>query len=160
MSPPVLDKLLFTELKLKGFVLLAELSKTDIYLARIGLTFRRSFIQGHRETVRRSVRALVRATGYLFFPPNKASVIEIMVRKLGIQSQTVAASAYDTVLQSIDQKPYPGMRGLENIQRLLGRLNPDVARVPLGGVVDMSFIEELEKSGFVDEALRTGGRAP
>ena len=160
MSPPVLDKPLSTELKLKEFVFPAELAKADIYLARIELTFQRSFIQSHHETVRRSVRALVRATGYLFSPANKAGVIETMVKRLGIQSQAVAASTYDAFLQTIDQKPYPSMHGLENIQRLLGRLNPDVARVPLGGVVDMSFMEELENSGFIDAALRTGGRAP
>ena len=28
------------------------------------------------------------------------------------------------------------------------------------GVVDMSFMEELEKSGFIVEAFRTGGRRP
>jgi len=156
----VLDKPSSTELQRKGFVFLAELSKADIPLAGTGLTFRRSFIQKRSETVRRSIRALVRANGYLFSAANKADVIETMVKKLGIQSRTVADGAYDAFLQTIDQKPYPSIRGLENIQRLLGRLNPDVARVPLAGVVDMSFMEELEKSGFIDEAFRTGGRAP
>ena len=83
-----------------------------------------------------------------------------MVKRLGIQSPAAATSAYDGALESIDQKPYPSIRGLENIQRLLGRLNPDVARVSLEEVVDMSFMEELEKSGFTDEALRTGGQKP
>lgn len=156
----VLDKPASTELKLKGFVFLAELAKADIRLAGTGLTFRRSFIQGRPETVRRSIRGLVRANGYLFSPANKAGVIDTMVKRLGIQSRTVAASAYDAALQSIDQKPYPNIPGLENIQRLLGRLNPDVAKVPLAGIVDMSFMEELEKSGFIDEAFRSGGRSP
>jgi len=155
----VLDKPSSTELKLKGFVFLAELAKADIRFAGTGLTFRRSFIQQRPGTVRRGIRALVRANGYLFSPANKAGVIETMVKRLGIQSRAAATSAYDTVLQSIDQKPYPSIVGLENIQRLLGRLNPDVARVPLAGVVDMSFMEELEKSGFINEALKTGGRA-
>lgn len=156
----VLDKPSSTELKLKGCVFLAELANTDIRLAGTGITFRRSFIQQRRGTVRRSIRALVRANGYLFSSANKSDVIETLVRRLGIQSRTVANGAYDAVLQTIDQKPYPSIRGLENIQRLLARLNPDVARVPLGGVVDMSFIEELDKNGFIDEAFRTGGRAP
>ncbi len=155
----VIAKPLSNELRLKGFVFLAELSKVDIPIAGVGLTFRRSFIQKRPETVRRSLRALIRANGYLFSSANKAGVIETLVKRLGIQSPTAAASAYEAALESIDQKPYPSSRGLENIQRLLGRLNPDVARVSLAGVVDASFMEELEKSGFIDEAFRTGGKA-
>lgn len=154
----VLDKPASTELKRKGFVLLAELSKADISFAGTGLTFRRSFIHQRSDTVRRSVKALVRANGYIFSPSHKTDVIETMIKKLGIQNPSVAASAYDAFLQTIDQKPYPSIRGLENIQRLLGRLNPDVAKVPLGGIVDMSFMEELEKSGFIDRAMKTGGK--
>ncbi|MBI4528549.1 MAG: ABC transporter substrate-binding protein [Deltaproteobacteria bacterium] len=156
----VLDKPVSTELKRKGFVFLCELSKSDIPFTGTGLTFRRSFIQRRAEAVRRTVRALVRASAFIFYPPNKTEVIETIVRKLGFQNHAGAANTYDAVLQTVTQKPYPSIRGLENIQRLLGRLNPDIAKVSPETVVDMTFMDELGKSGFIDKAMRTGGKAP
>jgi len=156
----VLDKPSSTELKRKGFVFLAELSKADLPFAGTGLTFRRSFIQRRAEAVRRAMWALVRANAFIFFPPNKTDVVEIIARKLGVQNRAVAVSTYDAGLQMINQRPYPSIRGLENIQRLLGRLNPDIAKVSVETVVDMTFMDELEKSGFIDKAMRTGGKVP
>jgi NitT/TauT family transport system substrate-binding protein len=155
----VLDKPASTELKRKGFVLLSELSKADIAFAGTGLTFQRSFIQQRGQAVRRVMCALVRANAFIFYAPNKTEVIETIVRKLGLQNRALAASTYDEVVQTINQKPYPSIRGLENIQRLLGRLNPDIAKVVPASVVDMSFMDELEKSGYIDKAMRTGGKA-
>jgi NitT/TauT family transport system substrate-binding protein len=154
----VLDKPASTELKRKGFVLLSELSKADIAFAGTGLTFQRSFIQKRSEAVRRIMCALVRANAFIFYPSNKTEVIETIVKKLGLQNRALAASTYDEVVQTINQKPYPSIRGLENIQRLLGKLNPDIAKVAPASVVDMSFMDELEKTGFIDRAMKTGGK--
>lgn len=156
----LLDKPLSTSLKEKGLRILAELSKTDIPYAGFGLVFRRSLAGGKPEMVEKTLRALLRAMGYLFYPPNKSDVIHIMSRRLGIVNRSTAEAAYADALLTIDRKPYPSIAGLKNIQRLSARFNPDIAKVTIESLVDTAFMEDLDKSGFIDGVYRTGGRAP
>ena len=62
----VLDKPLSISLEKKGFRILTELAKVNIPFASTGLVFRRSFVAKKPEIVERSLRAIVRAMGYLF----------------------------------------------------------------------------------------------
>ncbi len=83
-----------------------------------------------------------------------------MTRRFGLREHALAEQAYDDALQTIDRKPFPGVAGLKNIKRMMSRLNPSIEKVSVEEVVDMSFVEKLDKSGFIDGALRTGGLAP
>ncbi len=156
----VLDPDLAIPMSKKGFRTLSDLSQGNIALAGTGLVFRKSFVSEKRETVEKAVRAFIRAMGYLFDPRNKAEVLEILLKKLGLPDRASAEGAYSFLLEAIDHKPYPTISGLKNVQRLMTRFYPEIARVKIGEIIEMSFVEKLDKSGFIDEAFRTGGRAP
>lgn len=156
----VLDKPLSVPLKQKGFRILAELSRSSIPYAGVGLIFRRSFVEKRPEIIERTLRALIRAIAYLFQPSNKASVIDVMMRRFRLLNRTLAEDSYVDALQTIDRKPYPSLEGLRNIQRLMSRMNPAINKIRVEDVVDMRFMEELDKRGFIDEAYRTGGLSP
>jgi len=156
----VLDKPLSMPLKQKGFRILVELSRSNIPYAGVGLIFRRSFVEKRPEIIERTLRALIRAIAYLFEPSNKASVIEVMMRRFRLLNRTLADNSYVDALQTIDRKPYPSLDGLRNIQRLMSRMSPAIAKIRVENLVDMRFMEQLDKSGFIDEAYRTGGLAP
>lgn len=156
----VLDKPLSNPLKQKGFRILAELSRSNIPYAGVGLIFRGSFVAKKPEVVERTLRALIRAMAYLFQPSNRPSVIDVMMRRFRLSDRTLADNSYADALQTMERKPYPSLAGLRNIQRLLGRVSPEIARVDVEQAVDASFIEKLDKSGFIEEAYRTGGLSP
>ena len=152
----LLDKPLSISLEKKGFRILTELAKVNIPFASTGLVFRRSFVAKKPEIVERSLRAIVRAMGYLFDQRNRSEVIAIMVQRLGLDRSS-AEVGYEPALGIIDRKPYPTVEGLRNIQRFLSRFNPDISKVAVEEAVDMRFLERLDKSGFIDEVYRTGG---
>ena len=155
----VLDKPLSLSMEKKGFRILAELAKVNIPFASTGLVMRRSFVAKRPEIAERSLRAIVRAMGYLFDQGNRPEVVGIMVKRLGLDRSS-AELGYESALGIIDRKPYPTVEGLRNIQRLLSRFNPDISKVAIEGVVDTRFMEGLDKSGFIEEAYRTGGLSP
>jgi hypothetical protein len=47
--------------------------------------------------------------------------------------------------------------GLKNIQRFMKLRNPKIGEIQLDRLVDEGILRELEKSGFLDQAL--GGRS-
>jgi ABC-type nitrate/sulfonate/bicarbonate transport system substrate-binding protein len=156
----ILEKPLSTPLQQKGFRLVAELSKANIPYPGLGLIFRRAFIQQRPDTVNKSMRAFIRAMGYLFYPPNKADVINIIAKRFGFHDRSSAEDVYNDAFQTVDRVPYPRVAALKNAQRLLSRFNPDVSKLAVEEVVDMNFMENLDKSGFIDKVYKTGGKEP
>ncbi len=155
----VLDKPLSNLMEKKGFRILTELAKVNIPFTSTGIVFRRSFIAKQPEIAERTLRGFLRGQGYLFDQRNKSEVVEIMVRRLGL-NRSFADIGYTAAIAMFDRKPYPTIAGLRNIQRLLVRFNPDISKVAVEEAADMRFVERLDKSGFIDEVYRTGGQAP
>ena len=51
------------------------------------------------------------------------------------------------------RKPYPGLDGLRNIQRVL-RYNPSVAKIKAEELIDERIYRKLEDSGFIDDVYK------
>jgi NitT/TauT family transport system substrate-binding protein len=154
----ILEKPLSGPLTQKGFRLLAELSKANILYPGLGLLFRRSFIAKRPEIVDRSMRAFIRAMGYLFYPSNKSDVVDIIAKRFRFLDRSSAEDVYNDALQTVERMPYPRVAALQNAQRLLARFNPDVAKLAVEDVVERSFMENLDKTGFIDKVYKTGGK--
>jgi hypothetical protein len=96
---------------------------------------------------------MVEGHGYVLNPANKASVIEIMTKKLGITDAVAASDGYDDYVRRTDKKAFVVVDGLKNIQRFMKLRNPKIADINLERLIDESFLRELEKSGFLEQAL-------
>jgi hypothetical protein len=55
------------------------------------------------------------------------------------------------------RKPYPGVDGLKNVQRLTKLQNPRIADLNVEELVDSRFIRRLDESGFIDRLYATSG---
>jgi len=87
---------------------------------------------------------------------NKASVIEIMTKKLGLTDPMAANDGYDDYVRRTDKKAFVVVDGLKNIQRFMKLRNPKIGDINLDRLVDESILRDLEKSGFLEQAL--GGK--
>jgi hypothetical protein len=56
------------------------------------------------------------------------------------------------------RKPYPGVEGMRNVQRLLKIQNPRIGEVNVDDLVDSRFIRKLDESGFFDRIYSNAGR--
>jgi len=142
-------------LKRSGYNFLGEVEK--IPLVGTSLVVKADFLTSHAPIVRNAVRAMVEGHGFVLNPANKASVIEIMSKKLGVTDPVAANDGYDDYVRRTDRRAFVIVDGLKNIQRFMKLRNPKIGDINLDRLVDESILRELEKSGFLDQAL--GGKS-
>ena len=141
-------------LKRSGYNFLGEVEK--IPLVGTSVVVKADYLSSHGPIVRNALRALIEGHGYVLNPANKASVIEIMTKKLGVTDPVAANDGYDDYVRRTDKKAFVMVDGLKNIQRFMKLRNPKIGDINLDRLVDESILREFEKSGFLEQAL--GGK--
>jgi hypothetical protein len=76
-----------------------------------------------------------------------------MTKRLGITDPMAANDGYDDYVRRTDKKAFVVVDGLKNIQRFMKLRNPKIADINLDRLIDESILRELEKSGFLEQAL-------
>jgi NitT/TauT family transport system substrate-binding protein len=138
-------------LKRAGYNFLGDLEK--IPLVGTSIVVKTDYLANHGATVRSTVRALLEGHGYVLNPANKSSVIEIITRRLGITDPIAANDGYEDYVRRSDKKAFILVEGLKNVQRFMKLRNPKIAEINLEKLIDESILRELEKSGFLEQAL-------
>jgi NitT/TauT family transport system substrate-binding protein len=138
-------------LKRTGYNILGDLEK--IPLVGTSLVVKSGYLNVQTATARNTLKALIEGHAYVLNPANRGSVLEIMMKRLGLSDATMANDGLDDYVSRVDRKPYVSMEGLRNIQRLMKLRNPKIAEVKLERLIDESILRELDKSGFIDQAF-------
>src|SRR6266496_4124132 len=144
-------------LKRMGYNFLGDVEK--IALVGTAVVVKADYLAGHQTIVRSALRALIEGDGYLLNPANKAAVMEIMTKKLGITDSVSANDGYEDYVRRTDRKAVVSIDGLKNIQRFMKLRNPKIADINLDRLVDESILRDLEKSGVVEQTLSGKGAA-
>jgi len=136
-------------LKRAGYNILGELDK--IPLVGTGIVVKTDYLNSQSGIVRNTLKALIEGHAYVLNPANRATVLEIITKKLGLPDETMASDGLDDYVKRVDRKPYVAIEGLRNIQRFMKLRNPKIAEVKLERLIDDSILRELDKSGFIDQ---------
>jgi NitT/TauT family transport system substrate-binding protein len=138
-------------LKRSGYNFMADVEK--IPLVGTSVVVKGDYLTTHQVIARNTLKALIEGHGFTLNPSNKAAVIEIMTKKLGITDPMAANDGYEDYVRRTDRKAFVIVDGLKNIQRFMKLRNPKIGDISLDRLVDESIIREFEKSGFLDQAL-------
>jgi hypothetical protein len=60
---------------------------------------------------------------------------------------------YEDYVRRIDKKGFVILDGMKNIQRFMKLRNPKIGDINLDRMIDESLLRELEKSGFLEQAM-------
>jgi NitT/TauT family transport system substrate-binding protein len=140
-----------------GFNFLGDLEK--IPLVGTSIVVKADYLASHQAIVRNVLKALLEGHGYVLNPANKAAVIEVMTKKLGLTDPLAASDGYEDYLRRVDRRTFILLDGLKNIQRFMKQRNPKIGDIQLERLVDETLLRELEKSGFLDQVLGPKGGA-
>ena len=143
-------------LKRMGYNFLGDLEK--IPLVGTCVVVKAEYLANHQPTVRNALRALIEGHVFLLNPANKAAVIEIMTKKLGITDSVAANDGYEDYVRRIDRRGFVVVDGLRNIQRFMKVRNPKIGDISLDRLIDESILRDLEKSGLLDQTGKTAAR--
>ncbi len=114
-------------------------------------TTTKSYLSAHRETVRRTLMALIEATA--FFKNHKEESKKIVSKYSRQTNPAYLESSYATVAKLYDRVPLVTREETEvQIKEALARKPSATLRVD--DIVDDSLVREIEKTGFIDKLYK------
>ena len=146
-SPP--DHLAAVQAGMRVMLNMAEL---NIYYQGTGLVASQRYIAKNREIARRMVKSYVDAIHIVRTNPELAKPAFIKYRKTKDEKQV--EEAYQTLREIVKAKPYPNLESFKTIFRDVSERIPAAKTADAKDFVDTSFLEELDKSGYIDGLYR------
>ena len=133
-----------------GFREFIDAGSTGIEYASTCYGTTRRFIREHRETVAQFMRALTAAIHR--FKTDKAGSLKIMQQYIKNRDPRVLEETYRVyALKYLPKAPYPTRSGVKTILDSFAESTvPDAKKAEPESFVDISFVQELEKSGWID----------
>jgi len=117
-----------------------------------GSLTRESVIKTRRSVIARYVRAMVESIH--FIKTNKEATKAILAKRLRMDDPEGLERAYNAYNAIFREAPYPYVEGVKTFMDDLAVTNPKAANVDLSKYVDMSFVQELESSGFIKQMYK------
>jgi LysM repeat protein len=119
-----------------------------------GLATTRALIKSRPDLVRSVMRAYVE--GIHYYKTQRADSLAILAKYLKTSDTEVLTEVYEDIgLTLTPQKPYPTMRGIEIMLRELAARDPKSKAARPEEFVDLTFIKELDSSGYIDRLYKT-----
>jgi NitT/TauT family transport system substrate-binding protein len=127
---------------------LIDMSKLGLYNPGSCFASTKSYVKTHRDTVMRVMKTFVE--GLRYYKDNREFVLKVTADFAQNRDPDVLRPTYDVVTRFQDRVPYVNMKGIEFMLKTLELRDPRAKTFDPANVVDSSFIQELDKSGFVD----------
>jgi NitT/TauT family transport system substrate-binding protein len=148
LSPP-------TTLRAKkaGFPVLADLQMLGLEYQHTGIATTRSLIKSKPELVRDFMRAYVEGIHYA--KTHRKESLEILAKYLRTDDKDVLEETYETIMVTlVPEKPYPTLKGMQIMLREMGAKDPVARSAKPEQFVDLTFVKELDSSGFIDRLYK------
>ena len=141
-----------TQAEKLGFRNLFNISDLKIPFWWNGILSRESIIKTQRPLLSKLVRAMVEAIH--FIKTDKEYAKTIFKKNLGINDPEGLERAYKDYSNAFPEFPYPNPEGVKTMLDDLAPKNPKAASADPKTYVDMSFVAELDKSGFIKQLYK------
>ena len=114
----------------------------------------RGFIRESPDIVRQYVKSQIEAVHRI--KTDRETGKKVLVKYMGPQDKEILEKRYDyaSADDRLPPKQYPTLEGIRNILASLGETDPKAKTAKPEDFVDMSFIKELDDSGFIDELYK------
>jgi NitT/TauT family transport system substrate-binding protein len=135
----------------RGYRIVADPATMDIFYLQNTLESTRAYLRKNRDAALRFMRGYVE--GIAYFKKNKKDSLDIMRKKLRIQSEQekdnrYLEQSYNLLAAAYNDIPYPALRSVQTIIDKVAEDEPKVKERDAKSFVDESFVKELEDSGF------------
>jgi NitT/TauT family transport system substrate-binding protein len=132
---------------------LLDFTKLDVEWQQNGVATTRDYIKKKPDTVRRFIRAFVEGSAYNLTNPKGAQ--KILQKYLAIKDDKSVQESYNEIVAKLTLKvPYPTEPGIQLYLDQLKIKNPKAAQAKPSDFTDVSFLKELESSGFIDRLYK------
>jgi NitT/TauT family transport system substrate-binding protein len=138
----------------KGYGVLYNLKNTGDTLPQNMLVTTRRIAANKPQVVEGYLKAMIEAIALMLDPANKELVIRLLASKLRLTNPADAEESYHAVVNSYERAPHTSLEGMKRLHKLLTQINPKVAEVRVENVIDNSFMNKLESSGYIQSVYK------
>ena len=131
---------------------LIDMAKLGLYNPASCFATTKAYINSNRDTVLRVMKAFVE--GIRFYRDNREFALKVTADFAKNSDPEVLNASYNSVIRFQDKVPYVNLKGIDFILKVIEDRDPRAKNFDPRSVVDSSFIQELEKSGFIDSVWR------
>jgi len=135
-----------------GLVEVIQMADIGFEVQGSGLATSRSYIKANRDIVKSALKAYIEGIYYVF--ANKTATVKSLSRYMRTNDQEVLDYSYQHYLKRTPKKPYPTMKGIQNLIDMSGPQIPQAKNAKPEQFVDLSFLQELESEKYFDEMAR------
>ena len=137
-----------------GLNILADLQMLGLEYQHTGLAVTQKLIKSQPELVRNVLKAFVESVHYM--KTHRKESMAVLAKYLKTDDPDSLEDAHDSVVQAlIPEKPYPTIKGIQIMLREMAAKEPAARNARPEQFVDLSFIKELDSSGFIDQLYKT-----
>ncbi|HET9916061.1 MAG TPA: ABC transporter substrate-binding protein [Candidatus Binatia bacterium] len=138
----------------KGYSVLYNLKAMNVNLPQSVLVTSRRTAAAKPQVIDAYLRAMIEAIAITVDPASKSGVTRAIMSNLRLSNPADAEEAYNAVVSSIERVPYMHLDSMKRLHQLLVQVNPKVADVRIEGVIENSFINKLESSGYIQSVYK------
>jgi NitT/TauT family transport system substrate-binding protein len=136
-----------------GLRALLDFTKLDVEWQQNGVAVTRDYIKRRPDTVRRFLRAYVEGSHYNL--TNAKGAQKILQKYLAIKDEKSVEEAYNEIVLKLTRRvPYPTEPGIQLFLDQLKIKNPKAGLAKPSDFTDISFLKELESSGYIDKLYK------
>ncbi len=131
-----------------GMKKLLDMGDIGIEFSNVAAVVSREYGKSHRDVVVRFLKAYVEGTQR--FLTDREIGIKALRKYTGIEDQEILGKTYDLfATKYIKRVPKLSLKGVENALAMIAERNPRAKNRRAEEFVDMSFMDELERTGFI-----------
>ncbi|MFB3061349.1 MAG: ABC transporter substrate-binding protein, partial [Candidatus Binatia bacterium] len=136
-----------------GFSTLVSLYTLGLDYQHTGLATTKALIVSQPELLRRVMRAYVE--GIHFYKTHRREALAILQKYLKTDDIEALDETYNVLaLTLLPEKPYPTLRGIRIMLQRLAKKYPKAQTAKPERFVDLTFVMELDRSGFIDRLYK------
>ena len=139
----------------KGLTMLTDLTKTETPYVNTVIVGLRRYVKENPQLMETFLKGIVDCLAMMPNRANEKAVKSVLAKRLRLTPESTQA-IYESTLQihTKTRAPYAPIAGVQNMIDVLQRVNPKLAKLKAAEIVDNSFVEALDKSGYVSEAFK------
>ena len=134
----------------KGFHLLADVAALGLAYQHQGGVTTRKYLREHPDIVRNFVKSYIEAVHRL--KTDRAAGLKVAAKYLRLEDPELLRKTYESSIDEnkLPAKQYPTAEGLKTIIDQLALTNPKAKAAKPQDFIDARFVEEFDKSGYID----------
>ncbi len=142
----------------RGFYLMADIGALGYAYQHQGAVTTKKWIRERPDVVRNFVKSYIEAVHRM--KTDRQGGLKILAKYLRVDDKEILERTYDNSIteNKLPRKQYPTLEGIKTILEQFGEKEPKARAAKPQDFVDSRFVEEFDKSGFIDSLYGRGKR--